>query len=192
MASAACWLTPSVKRGTISSSRPASTHPPIVSTSCSIVPPIVGWAPDAEAHGRRVGPIASRPMSLDTDLSALLAGTNFAAFTSLMPDGQPQTQIMWVGDDGEHLLINTEVHRQKFKNVERDPRVTVTVFNADNAYQYVEARGRVVETVGGDEARSHIDALAKKYMGVDDYPNPIQSERVILKIAVDKVHNNGY
>ena len=131
-------------------------------------------------------------MSLDTDLSALLAGKNCAAFTSLMPDGQPQTQMMWVGDDGEHLLINTEVHRQKFKNVERDPRVTVTVFNADNAYQYVEARGRVVETVGGDEARSHIDALAKKYMGVDDYPNPIQSERVILKIAVDKVHKNGY
>ena len=131
-------------------------------------------------------------MSLDTDLSALLAGKNFAAFTSLMPDGQPQTQMMWVGDDGEHLLINTEVHRQKFKNVERDPRVTVTVFNADNAYQYVEARGRVVETVGGDEARSHIDALAKKYMDVDDYPNPIQSERVILKIAVDKVHKNGY
>jgi PPOX class probable F420-dependent enzyme len=131
-------------------------------------------------------------MSLDSDLSALLAGKNFAAFTSLMPDGQPQTQVMWVDDDGDHLLINTEVHRQKYKNVQRDPRVTVTVFNDDNAYQYVEARGRVVETIGGDEARANIDGLAKKYMGVDDYPNPIQSERVILKIAVDKVHKNGY
>ena len=131
-------------------------------------------------------------MTLDSDLAALLADKNFAAFTSLMPDGQPQTQVMWVDDDGDHLLINTEVHRQKYKNVQRDPRVTVTVFNAANAYQYVEARGRVVDTVGGDEARANIDALAKKYMGVDDYPNPIQSERVILKIAVDKVHKNGY
>jgi PPOX class probable F420-dependent enzyme len=109
-----------------------------------------------------------------------------------MADGQPQTQIMWIGDDADHLLINTEIHRQKFKNTQRDPRVTVTVFSAENAYQYVEARGRVVETIGGDEARAHIDALAKKYMGVDDYPNPIQSERVILKIAVDKIHKNGY
>ena len=99
---------------------------------------------------------------------------------------------MWIGDDADHLLINTEIHRQKFKNTQRDPRVTVTVFSAENAYQYVEARGRVVETIGGDEARAHIDTLAKKYMGVDDYPNPIQSERVILKIAVDKIHKNGY
>ena len=131
-------------------------------------------------------------MTIDADLANLLAGKNFAAFTTLMADGQPQTQIMWIGDDGDHLIINTEIHRQKFKNVQRDPRVTVTVFGAENAYQYVEARGRVVETVGGDEARAHIDALAKKYMGLDSYPNPIQSERVILKIAIDKLHKNGY
>ena len=90
------------------------------------------------------------------------------------------------------MLINTEVHRQKFKNAERDPRVTVTVIDAENPYRYVEARGRVVGTVGGQAARDDIDALARKYMGVDDYPNPIQSERVILRIAVDKVHKNGY
>ncbi len=131
-------------------------------------------------------------MTLDADLASLLAGKNFAALTTLMADGQPQTQIMWVGDDGEHLLINTEVHRQKFKNTERDPRVTVTVFNTENAYQYVEARGRVVGTIGGDDARANIDALANKYMGVDEYPNPIQSERVVLQIAVDKIHKNGY
>ena len=131
-------------------------------------------------------------MTIDADLASLLAGKNFAAFTTLMADGQPQTQIMWIGDDGEHLLINTEIHRQKFKNAQRDPRVTVTVFNDGNAYQYIEARGKVVESIGGDEARSHIDALAKKYMGVDDYPNPIQSERIILKISIDKIHKNGY
>jgi len=89
------------------------------------------------------------------------------------------------------VLINTEVHRKKFKNVEADPRVTVTVFNKENPYQYVEARGRVVGTVGGDEARANIDDLSQKYMGAP-YGNPIQSERVVLQIAVDKVHKNGY
>jgi PPOX class probable F420-dependent enzyme len=130
-------------------------------------------------------------MTLDADLHALATGKNFAALTTLMPDGQPQTQIMWVHADDGQLLINTEVHRQKFKNTERDARVTVTVFNADNAYQYVEARGRVVGTVGGDEARANIDELSQKYTG-GPYANPIQSERVVLQIDVDKVHKNGY
>lgn len=131
-------------------------------------------------------------MTLDADLTALATGKNFAALTTLMADGQPQTQMMWVHADDDHLLINTEVHRQKFKNAQRDPRVTVTVVDAENPYRYVEARGRVVGTVGGDVARADIDALAQKYMGTDEYPNPIQSERVILQIAVDKVHKNGY
>jgi len=130
-------------------------------------------------------------MTIDADLKALATGANFAALTTLMPDGQPQTQLMWVHADDEHVLINTEVHRKKFKNVEADPRVTVTVFNKENPYQYVEARGRVVGTVGGDEARANIDDLSQKYMGAP-YGNPIQSERVVLQIAVDKVHKNGY
>jgi len=129
-------------------------------------------------------------MTIDADLKTLATADNFAALTTLMPDGQPQTQLMWVHADDEHVLINTEVHRQKFKNTERDPRVTVTVFDKENAYRYVEARGRVVGTVRGDEARTDIDDLSQKYMG-SPYGNPIQSERVILQIQVDKVHKMG-
>jgi PPOX class probable F420-dependent enzyme len=131
-------------------------------------------------------------MTIDADLKSLATGKNFAAMTTLMADGTPQTQLMWVHADDDHVLINTEVHRQKFKNAQRDARITVTVFNAENPYQYVEARGHLAGTVGGQAARDDIDALAKKYMGVDSYPNPIESERVILQIAVDKVHKNGY
>jgi PPOX class probable F420-dependent enzyme len=130
-------------------------------------------------------------MTIDADLKALATGKNFAAMTTLMADGTPQTQLMWVHADDDHLLINTEIHRQKFKNAQRDPRITVTVFNSENPYQYVEARGRLVGTVGGQPARDDIDALAQKYMGVDEYPNEIQSERVVLQIAVEKIHKNG-
>ena len=115
---------------------------------------------------------------------------NFAALTTLMPDGQPQTQLMWVHADDDHVIINTETGRQKFANITVDPRVTVTVFDATNPYRYVEARGRVAETVTGDEARAGIDELAQKFTGAD-YANPIGTERVILRIAVDKVHKNG-
>lgn len=111
----------------------------------------------------------------------LAAGPNFGVLTTLLPDGSPQSHVMWVDADDEHLLLNTEVHRAKFKNMERDPRVAVTIIDREDSYSYVEVRGEVVETVRGPEAREHIDQLSRKYFG-RDYGNPITSERVILKI----------
>ncbi len=107
---------------------------------------------------------------------------NFAALTTLMSNGHPQTQVMWVDADGDHLLINTEVHRQKFKNVERDPRVTLTIWEKDDPYSFIEVRGEVVEKAKGPEAREHIDQLSHKYHA-RPYGTPIRSERVVLRIA---------
>ena len=118
-----------------------------------------------------------QPMVLE-----LARGRNFAALTTLLPGGHPQTQVMWVDADERHLLINTEVHRQKFRNVERDPRVTVTIWDMEDPYRFVEVRGEVVEKVKGQEARDHIDDLSHKYRG-KPYQTQIQSERVVLRIA---------
>jgi PPOX class probable F420-dependent enzyme len=112
----------------------------------------------------------------------LARGRNFGALTTLLPGGHPQTQVMWVDANERHLMINTEVHRQKFRNVERDPRVTVTIWDAEDPYRFVEVRGEVVEKVKGQEAREHIDALSQKYRG-KPYQTQIQSERVVLRIA---------
>jgi PPOX class probable F420-dependent enzyme len=112
----------------------------------------------------------------------LARGQNFAALTSLLPNGHPQTQVMWVDADDQRLLINTEVHRQKFRNVERDPRVTVMIWDKEDPYRFVEVRGEVVEKVKGPEARKHIDELSQKYRG-RPYQTRIRSERVILRIA---------
>jgi PPOX class probable F420-dependent enzyme len=125
-------------------------------------------------------------MPLDPKTKALAQGANFAIVTTLMPDGTPQSQPLWVDADDDHLLLNTEIHRQRYKNVQRDPRVTVVIIEDGAWYSFVEVRGHLDGEVRGAEARAHIDSLAKKYMGVDDYPNPIQSERVILKIAPDR------
>ena len=122
---------------------------------------------------------------IEDGVRELAQGKNFAALTTLLPSGQPQTHVMWVDCDDEHILINTEVHRRKFKNVVADPRVTVAVWNAENPYSFAEVRGRVVETVTGDAALASINALANKYTGAD-YAPEIQSERVILKIAPDR------
>ena len=122
---------------------------------------------------------------IDDTVRALANGKNFAVLTTLLPSGQPQSQVMWVDADDDHVLINTEIHRQKFKNVERDPRATVTIFEADNPYHYAEVRGKVTELVRGDDARAHIDALSEKYTG-HPYQGEIRSERVILKITPDR------
>jgi PPOX class probable F420-dependent enzyme len=121
-------------------------------------------------------------MPLDDAVKKAAQAPNFAALTTLMPDGQPQTQVMWVHADDDHVLINTEVDRQKWKNVQRDPRVTVTILDRENPYSYAEVRGRVVEEVRGDEARASIDELSRKYTGKDYDPAMIKTERVILKI----------
>jgi general stress protein 26 len=85
--------------------------------------------------------------------------------------------------------VNTEPQRQKARNVARDPRITVLI-HGDNAYDWAEVRGHVVETVGGDEARRHIDELSQKYNGTE-YRNPIGPQgRVILKIEADKINTS--
>ncbi|HXQ54813.1 MAG TPA: PPOX class F420-dependent oxidoreductase [Actinomycetes bacterium] len=118
---------------------------------------------------------------LEEGVRQLAKGTNFAAFTTLLPDGRPMTHVMWVDCDDEHVLINTEVHRQKARNLRRDPRVAVTIWDAADPYRYAEVRGEVVETVTGPEARAHIDALSMKYHG-HEYRNRIQSERLLVRI----------
>lgn len=119
---------------------------------------------------------------LSKKVRAFAEGPNFAVLTTLLADGQPAGQVMWVDCDDETLLINTEIHRQKFKNIQRDPRVTVAIWKHDDPYEYVEVRGEVVETIGGSRARQHIDKLALQYFGRLYDSSIIESERVILRI----------
>ncbi len=124
---------------------------------------------------------------IDDSVQSLAQGKNFAALTTLFSDGRPQTQMMWVDAADDFVIINTEVHRAKYKNTVGDPRVTVTIIDSSNSYHNAEVRGHVVEEVRGAPALAHINALANKYTGAD-YGVPIKSERVILKIAADEVH----
>jgi PPOX class probable F420-dependent enzyme len=127
-------------------------------------------------------------MALDDDVIRLAKGPNLATVVTLMPNGQPQALLTWVDTDGEVVLINTEPQRQRARNVARDPRITVLIHAADSPWDWAEVRGHVVGTVGGDEARAHIDELSRRYVGTD-YQNPIGPEgRIILRVAADKVN----
>ncbi len=115
----------------------------------------------------------------------------FANLATLNADGSPQVTPVWVDFDGTHVVINTARGRVKAKNLAREPRVAVSVFDPENPYRYLAIQGRVVEMTeaGGD---AHIDKMAKKYLGKDTYPFRTPGEvRVIVKIAPDKLHVNG-
>jgi PPOX class probable F420-dependent enzyme len=122
----------------------------------------------------------------------LAAAGNLAIFTTLLPNGYPQTHVVWIDHDDEYLMVNTEVHRTKFTNVQRNPKVAVVLVDTSNHHRYVEIRGDVIEIVRGPEARSHIDALSRKYRGHNYDPSIIRTERAILRIAPRRaVYVNG-
>ncbi|HEV3093901.1 MAG TPA: PPOX class F420-dependent oxidoreductase [Solirubrobacteraceae bacterium] len=121
----------------------------------------------------------------------LLKGKNFVVVSTIRPDGTIHAAPAWVDVQDGRPVVNSAEGRAWPTNLKRDPRVTLTVQNLENPYEYVAIRGRVAEqtTEGADE---HIDALAKKYLGQDTYPYRQPGEqRVILRIEPEHVHVYG-
>ena len=86
-----------------------------------------------------------------------------------MKDGSPQVTPVWVDREGDKVVINSAAGRVKDKNLKRDKRVALSIVDPANPYRMLSIRGEVVE-ITTEGAEEHIDALAKKYMGVDKYP----------------------
>jgi PPOX class probable F420-dependent enzyme len=120
-------------------------------------------------------------------VAKLLQDKNFAFLSTLMSDGSPQVTPTWVDVEDNVILVNTTDARLKYKNISRDPRVAVSVTDRNNPYNMVTIRGKAIERTnqGADE---HINKLAKKYLGVDEYPMKSPDEkRIIIKIKPEKI-----
>jgi PPOX class probable F420-dependent enzyme len=117
---------------------------------------------------------------------ALADGKNFASIATLLPSGLIQNHIVWVASEGDRLVVNTEVHRRKFRNIQRDDRVTLLIRDESDPYHYAEVRGHATETRTGPEARAHIDELSRKYNGTDYPPEAIKSERVMIFVTPER------
>ena len=127
-------------------------------------------------------------MALDEFVYKLATeGKNFASVATVMPDGSPQVSLVWVDSDGEHIIINTAEGRLKTENLRRSGAIALAIADSENHYNQAMIRGKIVEDTheGADE---HINAMAKKYLGVDVYPHRQPGEqRVIFKIKPEKV-----
>jgi PPOX class probable F420-dependent enzyme len=121
----------------------------------------------------------------------LLKEKNFVVISTLRQDGTIHAAPAWVDVQDGRPVVNSAEGRAWPTNLKRDPRVTLTVQNLENPYEYVTIRGRVSEqtTAGADE---HIDSLAMKYLGQNSYPYRQPGEqRVILRIEPEHVHVYG-
>jgi PPOX class probable F420-dependent enzyme len=127
---------------------------------------------------------------LDPVIRDLARGKNFGSISFHLPSGAIATHVMWVDADDDHVLINTEVDRAKYKAIQANPAVTVAIWSSDNPYQYAEVRGTVAGEIRGPSARAHIDSLSQKYTS-QDYQGEIVSERVIVQIAPVRQRTNG-
>jgi PPOX class probable F420-dependent enzyme len=121
----------------------------------------------------------------------LLKAKNFCVVSTLRADGSVHAAPTWVDVQDGRPVLNTAEGRAWPRNLERDPRVTLTVQNMENPYEYVTIRGRVAERTS-EGADAHIDALAMKYMGEESYPFRQPGEqRVIVRIEPEHVHAYG-
>lgn len=124
--------------------------------------------------------------TLSTGVQKLLNDPNLVHVATLMRDGSPQVSPVWVDLDGDRIRINSAEGRTKVTNIRRDPRVAISV-TAPGGYPSAYVRGRAVELThrGADE---HIDALAKKYLGVERYPlHRADQQRVTIIIEAEHV-----
>jgi PPOX class probable F420-dependent enzyme len=108
------------------------------------------------------------PTAIPDSFKDLIEGPISVALTTVMPDGQPQTTVVWCNFDGTHVLVNTMSRFQKAKNMRTNPKVTLLAWRRRNPLRYLEVRGTVVEMTE-EGAMQHLDELAILYTGKAPY-----------------------
>ena len=124
------------------------------------------------------------PTTLSPEAKKLVDRPNFAHLATLLPDGSPQSTPVWIGLEGEHLVVCTSDGSLKAKNTRRDPRVALSIVDSENPYEEVQIRGRVEEWRPDPELKT-LDAISHKYIG-KPFPMRGYEGRVALIIEVEK------
>ncbi|MGI5395487.1 PPOX class F420-dependent oxidoreductase [Streptomyces sp. CA-251251] len=124
-------------------------------------------------------------LAFDEPVRALLDGRNFASVATLGPDGAPQNSVVWIKREGDTVLFSSVDARQKVRNLRRDPRISLSVYDLANPYTSVEIRG-TAEIVPDDEKRLPRE-LSHKYLGIDPPAEKEEETRVIIRVVPRKI-----
>ena len=129
--------------------------------------------------------------SIEGRVKEILEAPNFSHLATVRGDGTINGVVVWQHVEDGRIALNSSEGRAWPANVRRDPRVTITVHDEQNPYEYVEVRGRVVEDTN-DGAKEHIDSLAKKYMDKDEYPFLQPGEqRIKFLVEPERIRHQG-
>lgn len=124
--------------------------------------------------------------ALTDEIRAVLDGRNFGHVASVLPDGGPHSVPVWIAVEDDRIVFFTQSGSRKARNLERDPRVAISVVDGTNPYRTVQLRGRVVERRTGDPAEEVIERLARKFTGE---PFPWRSPNSVLYVVeVERAH----
>jgi PPOX class probable F420-dependent enzyme len=126
-----------------------------------------------------------RAEQLSEEIKALVRGANFGHLATLIRDGSPHVDPVWIDLEGSTILVCSGAGSLKAKNTKRDPRVGLSVIAMDNPYKEAQFRGRVVEHRSDSDFKV-IDRISHKYTGK---PFPFRdkpAERLVLVIAVER------
>jgi len=121
------------------------------------------------------------PVTLSPAARALLDGANFGHLATLQEDGSPKVEPVWIGRDGDRLLVATDAKSIKARNVDHDPRVALSVTAFDDPYDQLLVRGTVTE-VRADDDLAVLDDLSQRYLGTE-FPRRRWSSRIVLVIT---------
>ncbi len=122
---------------------------------------------------------------IPNDYVDLLTGDAVAHVATLLPDGSPHQSPVWIDYDGEYVYIGGQTHTRKQRNVERDPRISISVTDPNDPYRYLTIGGTVVERTETD-ALAFIDELSERYWGCP-FPADRDADRVKLTIRPERV-----
>ncbi|MCC5577961.1 PPOX class F420-dependent oxidoreductase [Microtetraspora sp. AC03309] len=123
--------------------------------------------------------------SFDETVRKILDGKNFATIATVMPDGAPQSSVVWVKRDGDTVLFSTTTGRKKARNLTKDPRISISIFDGENPYESVEIRGTAELIM--DEAHELPRELSHKYLGEDPPPAEPDEVRLIVRVSPQKI-----
>ncbi|MEU6251630.1 PPOX class F420-dependent oxidoreductase [Streptomyces sp. NPDC047043] len=128
---------------------------------------------------------AADPVPFADSVRVLLDGKNFASVATLGPDGAPQNSVVWIKREGDTVLFSSTDGRQKVRNLRRDPRISLSVFDLANPYTSVEIRGTA--EILPDEGKRLPYELSHKYLGIDPPAEKDDEVRVIIRIVPRKI-----
>lgn len=125
------------------------------------------------------------------DYVDLVTGRHFAHVATLGPDGEPQSTPVWIDGDASQIRFSQTTGRQKYQNMQDEPRVAMSMIDMENPYRYLEVRGHVAD-ISNDEDNAFIDSMANKYLGEEKYPfHQPGDHRVVVTVDVEHTTQMG-